>query len=88
METNPNMFSTLEGITSPHTTPCWHFHLNKQRTMKNDAAYTLRGNLLPLRCTMGFAFHRILYNFMNWVRMYIEDHTLSIIDFVNWLFVK
>ena len=29
-----------------------------------------------------------LYNFANWARVYIEDHTLSLIDFVDWLFVK
>ena len=25
------------------------------------------------------------YNFVNWVRVYIEDHTLSMIDLRGWL---
>ena len=25
----------------------------------------------------------LLYTFVNWARMYIEDHTLSILDFVD-----
>ena len=29
-----------------------------------------------------------MYTFVNWVRVYIEDHILFIIDFINWLFVK
>ena len=29
-----------------------------------------------------------MYTFVNWVRVYIEDHVLSIIDFVDWLFGK
>ena len=35
--------------------------------------------------TIKFSF---LYNFVNWARVYIEDHTLSMLDFVNWLSVK
>ena len=26
-----------------------------------------------------------LYTFANWARVYIEDHTLSMLDFVDWL---
>ena len=26
--------------------------------------------------------------FVNWAMVYIEDHTLSLIDLVDWLFVK
>ena len=26
-----------------------------------------------------------LYTFVNWVRVHIEDHTLSMIDFIKWL---
>ena len=26
-----------------------------------------------------------LYTFVNWVKVYIEDHTLSMLDFVDWL---
>lgn len=29
-----------------------------------------------------------MYTFVNWGRVYIEDHTLSLIDFVKWLFVR
>ena len=29
-----------------------------------------------------------LYTFMNLARVYIEDHTVSMIDFIDWLFVK
>lgn len=29
-----------------------------------------------------------MYTFVNWCRVYIEDHTLSLIDFVKWLFVR
>ena len=29
-----------------------------------------------------------LYNFVNWVSAYIEDHALSMISFIDWLFVK
>ena len=29
-----------------------------------------------------------LYTFVNWVRVYIEEHTLSLIDFVDWLATK
>ena len=29
-----------------------------------------------------------MYTFVNWVRVYIEDHILSVIDFVDWLFGK
>ena len=29
-----------------------------------------------------------MYTFVNWVRVYIEDHILFMIDFINWLFVK
>ena len=29
-----------------------------------------------------------MYTFVNLVRVYIEDHTLSMIDFIDWLFVK
>ena len=32
--------------------------------------------------------YSFLYNFMNWVRVYIEDYTLFMIDFIDWLFVK
>ena len=28
-----------------------------------------------------------MFTFVNWVRVYIEDHT-SLIDFIDWLFVK
>ena len=30
----------------------------------------------------------LLYNFMNWARAYIESHILSLVDFIDWLFVK
>ena len=29
-----------------------------------------------------------LYTFVNWARVYIKDHTLSLFDFVNWLATK
>ena len=29
-----------------------------------------------------------MYTFMNLARVYIEDHTVSMIDFIDWLFVK
>ena len=29
-----------------------------------------------------------MYTFVNWVRVYIEDHTTSMIDFIDWLLVK
>ncbi|RVW96497.1 LINE-1 retrotransposable element ORF2 protein [Vitis vinifera] len=29
-----------------------------------------------------------LYTFVNWARVYIEEHTLSLIDFVDWLATK
>ena len=29
-----------------------------------------------------------MYTFMHLVRVYIEDHTVSMIDFIDWLFVK
>ena len=29
-----------------------------------------------------------LYYFVNWARVYIEDHTLSLVEFIDWLFVK
>ena len=29
-----------------------------------------------------------LYNFVNWAKVYIKDHTLSMFDSVDWLFVK
>ncbi|RVW89084.1 LINE-1 retrotransposable element ORF2 protein [Vitis vinifera] len=29
-----------------------------------------------------------LYTFVNWVRVYIEEHTLSLIDFIDWLATK
>ena len=29
-----------------------------------------------------------LCTFVNWARVYIEDHTLSLIDFVDWLATK
>ena len=29
-----------------------------------------------------------LYTFVNWVRVYIEEHTFSLIDFVDWLATK
>ena len=28
-----------------------------------------------------------MYTFVNWVRVYIEDHR-SLIDFIDWLFVR
>ena len=32
--------------------------------------------------------YSFLYNFVNWARVYMEDHALSMADFVDWLFVK
>ena len=29
--------------------------------------------------------HSFLYTFVNWARVYLEDHTLSMIDFIEWL---
>ena len=29
-----------------------------------------------------------LYTFVNWARVYIEEHTLYLIDFVDWLATK
>ena len=29
-----------------------------------------------------------LYTFVDWVRVYIEEHTFSLIDFVDWLAIK
>ena len=29
-----------------------------------------------------------LYTFVNWARVYIEKHTFSLIDFVDWLATK
>ena len=29
-----------------------------------------------------------LYTFVNWARVYIEEHTLSLLDFVDWLATK
>ena len=29
-----------------------------------------------------------LYTFVNWAGVYIEEHTLSLIDFVDWLATK
>ena len=29
-----------------------------------------------------------LYTFVKWVRVYIEEHTFSLIDFVDWLATK
>ena len=29
-----------------------------------------------------------MFTFVNWGRVYIEDHSLSLIDFVKWLFVR
>ena len=29
-----------------------------------------------------------MYTFVNWVRVYIENHTVSMIDFIDWLLVK
>ena len=31
--------------------------------------------------------HFFLYTFVNWVRVFMEDHTLSMIDFIEWLYV-
>ena len=32
--------------------------------------------------------YSFLYYFVNWVRVYIEDHTLSLVDFIDCLFIK
>ena len=32
--------------------------------------------------------HSFLYTLVNWVRVFIEDHTLSMIDFIEWPYVK
>lgn len=29
-----------------------------------------------------------MYIFVNWARVHIEDNTLFMIDFINWLFIK
>ena len=29
-----------------------------------------------------------LYTFVNWARVYLEEHTFSLIDFVDWLATK
>ena len=29
--------------------------------------------------------HYFLYTFVNWGRVYLEDHSLSMIDFIKWL---
>lgn len=31
---------------------------------------------------------KFMYTFVNWDRVYIEDPTLSMIDFIDWLLVK
>ena len=31
--------------------------------------------------------HSFLYTLINWARVFIEDHTLSMIDFIEWLYV-
>ena len=31
--------------------------------------------------------HSFLYTLVNWVRVFIKDHTLSMIDFIEWLYV-
>ena len=31
--------------------------------------------------------HSFLYTLVNWARVFIEDHTLSMIDFIEWLYV-
>ena len=31
--------------------------------------------------------HSFLYTLVNWARVFIEDHTLSMIDFMEWLYV-
>ena len=31
--------------------------------------------------------HSFLYTFVNWARVYLEDHFLSMFDFIEWLFV-
>ena len=29
-----------------------------------------------------------LYTFVNWGRMYLEDHSLSLFDFIEWFFSR
>ena len=29
-----------------------------------------------------------IYTFVNWARVYVEDHTLSLLDFIDWLNVR
>lgn len=29
-----------------------------------------------------------MYTFINWARVYIEDHIVSMIDFIDWFLVK
>ena len=44
-----------------------------------------------ITCYSGFTNDNkasFLFTFMNWGRMYIEDLILSMIDFIDWLFVK
>ena len=31
--------------------------------------------------------YSFLYTFVIWVRVYLKDHTLSMFDFIEWLFV-
>ena len=31
--------------------------------------------------------HYFLYTFVNWGKVYLEDHSLSMIDFIEWLLV-
>ena len=31
--------------------------------------------------------HSFLYTFVNWDKVYLEDHSLSMIDFIEWFFV-
>ena len=31
--------------------------------------------------------HSFLYTILNWARVYLKDHTLSMFDFIAWLFV-
>ena len=32
--------------------------------------------------------YSFLHYFVNWVRVDIEDHALSLVDFIDWLFIK
>ena len=32
--------------------------------------------------------YSFVYYFLNWAMVYIEDHTLYLVDFIDWLFVK